>query len=108
MRRAAQNLLNVFTQADANGDGLLNFAEAQAQIAGLTQAQFDALDLDGNKVLSRAELLRTVNSSTGCNCASDKLTPAKLRDLAGDLLLLGCATLVLLCWPTSRNRNPRV
>jgi hypothetical protein len=77
-------------------------------MAGLTRAQFDELDLDGNGTLSRAELNRTANGNVGCNCATTtKSLTLRLSEIAGDLLLLACASLVLLSWPGSRSRTPR-
>jgi hypothetical protein len=60
----AEELLNVFDEADTNGDGLISRAESRILFPSLTEAQFDALDTNGDGFLSRAEL--EAGSPGGC------------------------------------------
>jgi hypothetical protein len=52
---AAQAFANT-ELADANGDGAFSYEELQVTYPDLTQANFDAIDADGNGTLDAAEI----------------------------------------------------
>ncbi|MCF6285505.1 MAG: Ig-like domain-containing protein, partial [Candidatus Hydrogenedentes bacterium] len=56
LESAAQSLLNAFSGADADEDGLLSSDEANAALQNLTVDQFSAMDGDGDGFLSEAEI----------------------------------------------------
>ena len=75
--------------------------EASAFLAGLSLAEFTALDFNGNGELSQAELEVTgaVPPSTGGGCRSkSSKTLNDLKDFFGDLFLLGLLSIVLVAW----------
>lgn len=61
VEEAAATLLAGFAAADANGDGRLSLAEAQAYLASITPEIFAALDANGDGFLVLAELTATTD-----------------------------------------------
>ena len=85
---ARQQLAAAYASADTNGDGGLSFAEAAAAVTGLTQAEFDALDVNHDGQLTPGEL--GMGDGAGCaGCRSGKsiFFPADYGKRAGDLFL---------------------
>lgn len=75
-----------FVTLDTNNSNGLTFAEAQVQLPGLTQAEFDTLDANGDGVLTLIELIEGINGAGSSNPAyvnfsnvgtEDGTTPAK-------------------------------
>ncbi|MCK5863199.1 MAG: hypothetical protein KAH38_11990, partial [Candidatus Hydrogenedentes bacterium] len=99
LTQVAQAILDQFTAADTNEDGKLDLVEAQVTDATLTQAQFEALDLDSDGFLTEDELNTTLGNEIdagGC-CRKNKNDPAgTVKKLLGDWLLIGLSMFVLL------------
>lgn len=96
LQQAANALLGGFTGADGDLDGFLSFAEANALLANLTRAQFDQLDTNGDMLVSQAELRAQLpgNGNGGGIQCRRALKSLGIKDLLGDLFLLGLAVLV--------------
>ena len=84
-----------FDDADANSDGVLSFSEARTEVAGLTQAQFNAMDTNNSDTLTEAELRRVIGEDGGC-AGTKSGSLSWPRDL-GEWILgaLGVATFAL-------------
>jgi hypothetical protein len=66
----------------------------------LSDAQFKALDTNGDQMLSREELQAIVDDvCTGCFCAEAK----SLSQYLGDAFLFAVGTLVLAAWRRGSN-----
>jgi hypothetical protein len=70
LEEIAAGLADGFASADTNLDGMLSYSEAAAVYPSLTQAQFDALDTDGDGALTEAEL--APDMPAGCSCPGNK------------------------------------
>ena len=86
------SLLMQFDSLDTNGDGVLNYAEAQDRIGDLSQGEFDALDVNHDGGLSIEELGGSEPTPTGCTVSIGK---KGLKDYLGDLLLFGLSLAAL-------------
>lgn len=90
-------LINLFSDFDGNGDGLLS----RDEVPGLTAEDFDLLDANGDDAIDLAELrayLRSI-SPLGCNCfGSDKsMDPRSVFwSFIGDWFTIGVALLAML------------
>lgn len=58
----AEQLLLMLDEADTDDDGSLSRAEAEAAIEGLVFADFQGLDLDGDDLITEAELTETATT----------------------------------------------
>jgi hypothetical protein len=100
----AQLLMDDFYFGDFNFNGTLRFQEAPGVLGNLRQAQFNALDANGNGELSQAELelVGAVPPSSGGGGCFKKSNSSRiftdLKDLFGDLFLLGLLSFVLIAW----------
>lgn len=92
----ATALLAAFEGADANVDGRLSFEEAMTAETGLGREMFDALDGDGDGLLSQAELEAHAGTDPvdGVGCLEN--AAMRFRDFLGDLFLATLAMGVLL------------
>ena len=84
-----EQLASAVAEADTSGDGTLSYAEAAGAVPGLTQAVFDAIDMNGDGQLSPSELAGD-GDGTGCRGRSECDGPdwgARMADLL--LVLLG-------------------
>jgi len=89
-------LRNGFDGGDNNNDDFLSFNEAAAIYSGLTMTQFNEIDTDNDGMLSRAEVGSSVpNTPAGC-CNNKKMEPFDLKNILGDVFLLGLSMLALL------------
>lgn len=61
LEEIATELIGNLDEADANDDGLLSLAEAQAIISGLTEEEFATLDINGDGFLDEDELNLAAN-----------------------------------------------
>ncbi len=77
-----------FDTIDANGDGKVSFAEAQAALPGLTQAVFDLVDTNGDGFITKEEL-------EGGGCSGCTGTGGGILSHLGDVFLAGLAMIVL-------------
>ena len=87
----------------------MSFEEAVAAVAELLQTQFDAIDANGDGMLSRDELIEASGGEpeSGCcaRCNKSKMTPAEtVKQFIGDWLLLGLSLMLLLTWSSYRKR----
>lgn len=62
----ARAILDSFSFADGNNDGLIDLQEAQRVLPGITQAEFDALDADQDGFLSAEELNKQDGRGDSC------------------------------------------
>ena len=93
----AQELTDNFDAGDADDDDSLDFEEAQNLLAGLTLAEFNALDQDGDNELTRAELKAAgvvPPRAGGCFKAGKMLVD--IKTIFGDLFLAALMGIVLL------------
>ncbi|MBL7649178.1 MAG: DUF5011 domain-containing protein [Candidatus Hydrogenedentes bacterium] len=90
-----QALLDGFSTADDNGDGVLSFAEASGFQSALTQTLFDAWDSGNDQVLSRAELRAVAGGASGCTWPRSGMATG-FREHLGGIFLLGLSLVVLL------------
>lgn len=97
---AAETLQNGFSQADEDANGALSFAEASAFVAGLTEAQFNELDGNGDGSVTAAELAAYIEANTlvcGCNCNKAEVYSRDwFRRSLGDLFLAGLGLILLV------------
>ncbi len=91
----ADQLLSNFNVADADHNGTLSLAEAQASAGGLTAAMFAEMDANGDGQLTQEELNAIVNPEPTCGCRKSSWDPFDLRRQLGDLLLFGLSALIL-------------
>lgn len=110
VKQAAQGLYDGFSAADANQDGVLNLAEAQAVQPDLTAADFSSMDTNQDGTVSKDELASYLNINPGCGCGSG-CTPAtagkSLKDwqqYLGDLFLGGLSLAALMIMAGRRPR----
>jgi len=89
----ANMLLDNFDDSDSNGDDMLDYAESQSTIPGLTQEQFDVIDTDANGYLSKDEL-QDVLGGNGC-CKQTSGVKDNVKRFIGDWLLVGLSLMVL-------------
>ena len=90
--------MNDFDAGDFDDNGTLSFAEARVVIAGLTQAEFDLLDFNGDGELSEDEL-RVAGAESPCSgCFCSGKSTKVLKDFFGDLFLLGLLSIALVAW----------
>ena len=61
----AAAILGAFNAGDTNNDALLSFPEAGTALFGLSQAQFDEIDVNADAGLDRAELLAAAGDARG-------------------------------------------
>ncbi len=87
---ARQELAAAISSADANGDGMLSFAEAAGAVSGLPQAVFDELDTNRDGKLGREELgVKNDLGCTGCSGIKDAACPRGWKKAMEHLLLKG-------------------
>ncbi len=98
----AELLLEIFDEADANNNGELTYEEAVVVLPDLTPAQFEALDMAGNDVLTKDEIVAFLESlaEEEIACCGTCSKGATLRDTVkghlGDWLLFGATLLALV------------
>ncbi len=105
---AAQALSNAFSTADLNGDGRLSLSEILAAQPDISEAHFDALDDDGDRLISLSELEAHLagDSATNSGCPGSKVLPVQgFQEVFGDLFLLGVALLSLAGWSRFEERR---
>ena len=102
----AGSLLDGFSTADTNSDGVLDYTEASAQESSLTQNQFNTLDSNGDGFVTTAELDEYTNPPPpppSCNLNASNAT-SKVRQWIADFFLLGVSLLVMTT--LGRGRHP--
>ena len=97
------SLLAQFDTIDQSGNSVLSFAEVQARFSDVTQEDFNALDLNGDGMLTRVELGEEETPSA-CSVTSGKKS---LRDYLGDLLLFGLSLGILFASGRSRAQGTK-
>ena len=104
----AQQLSDVFGDADSDDDGQLSLVEARALVPSLTEEQFAELDKNGDGFLSQRELDEFLGENVGCcRCNEDSKDAATMmRKLMADWLLVGLSMIALLAM-TSRGKGSR-
>ena len=83
-----------FAGMDANSDGFVSYAEAQAALPGLTQDVFNAVDANGDGKISREEA-EAGSGCCGCSCSKSDLTKDGIQKQMGNLFLAGLSLSVL-------------
>lgn len=102
----ARALIAAFENADTYDDETLGMVEARTVVPFLAQSQFDALDLNTDGQLSRAELEAALGEGVGCPCNGAAST-TQLQKYLGDFFLFGQALMVLMsAWAAQRCADP--
>jgi len=101
-QQLAQALLDAFESVDTDVDGAIDFLEAQGLFAALTQAEFDALDGDGDGEVSQAELIAAgavLPAKGGC-FGGGKVgkVVSDIKNFFGELFVLGLLSIVFVVW----------
>jgi hypothetical protein len=102
--QTAQALYDEFDAADANQDGVLSIAEAQAAQPALAATDFMVIDTSNDGALSPDELAAFIGTDSGCACNKSALTFGDLQKRLGDLFLAGLGLAVLLLMASRRAR----
>lgn len=104
----AQDLFDGFAAGDTDNDDRLSLSEATGIRPSLTDAQFEAIDANGDSFITMEELIAAgaMAPPVGPSCCDPgkRFTFKDLEHYLGDVLLLGLALLTLsgLCARTSR------
>ena len=92
-----------FDAVDGDGDGVVSYAEILAAMPNLTRDVFNAVDSDGDGWISRTEAgLDEGGGCAGCTGAKGAFTPDAIKKVFANLFLSGLSLVVLSL--LSRNR----
>jgi len=97
----AQSLFDMFDTSDENMDGTLNLAEARSVLSTLTIDDFDVLNTNDDRELSRNELIfagAQEPPTTSDGCCFDAKSTNRLKNFFGDLFLLELLSIVFVAW----------